>query len=321
MSTGRWPMSTGRRRMATALLITGITAFTMPAAHAEPALPAQTTIAVTGTDRALYIRGPGQTNYANWGGQLIANPALAITNGVTHVIGVSTSGALYHRTATTTWSPLHPTQPYICTDISAAASDTTIYGACRGTNAILYTFSFPSASQTPTITTMTQRAGDSLSPTTIIGPPAVIIRNNQPEYIATSSKTYTSGGRTYNTYTYKGGVWQKNYSYCSGPPTAIANATRTYLACKYATNVINIETWYTSSAYPTGTTNIQHIRGLIQGTPSLAPTNNGTTAQLYVNGVNGAIYTKALNATTQNTTSPWTLISGASTFGVSAAYT
>lgn len=307
-----------RLRGTLALVAAAVALVLIPnsAAVADVPLPSGTTIAVTGSNRALYVRGPAQLGFSNWGGQLVNAPAIAYTNGITHVIGIGTNNILYHRTAETGWHRLMPDN-YYCTDVSASADNGIVYVACRGGNGALYTFQFAGTNQTPFVTTLVKLGG------WFMGAVGVVITDAGPTYYVTGgSYLKDEGGQTYEFnvwYRTATGPWNRYDTYCQGPPAVSSTATTYYFACRYTPRQVLVESWRPGG--DKGTWVVYALPGSIQGNPALAPIGNGNNAQLYVAGTDTRIFTKYVDVEKTTTALPWTDLGGRTIGGVSASTT
>lgn len=182
-----------------------------PSAKADTALPAGTAIAVAGANSQVYVRGPGQLGFTNWGGLVVGSPAVVMVQNITHVLALGTNNYVYHKSDRTGWHRL-TTLPYYCTHISATFDGTTIVGACRGGQGALYTFDFDALEDVPVVTEMTKLGG------LFQGTPAVIVTDAGPTFFVVGG-AYVSNNWIYNVH-----EWTEDEGGCR--TTRIARAPR-----------------------------------------------------------------------------------------------
>lgn len=258
---------------------------------AQAAVPDGVVIAVTGSNKALYVQTAGQANWKNLGGQLATAPAVVSWNGVTHYVASGTNQVLYHRTGTTGW---HRLAPGYCTHVTAIAAAGQVQVACRGGNAVLYTGTFDATLQSPTIAKL--KAGPGRP---ILGAAAIInTYPDVPSYYARGA-TYLTGhgpdGDTYaNTYNYTHRYgWQEHRrdEPCQSDMAKAHEPGVIYEVCQVDDGVIVVDVEYSDESgwvrdwYP--------LAGQISGTPSVVITDYG--AELFVRGSNGAVYHRPID--------------------------
>ncbi len=277
---------------------------------AQAVVPEGTVLAVTGTNRALYVRDGGETRWTNLGGQLLSAPAVASWGGVTHYVATGTNQVLYHRTDTTAW---HRLAPAFCTDVSATAADGVVYLSCRGANAALYTAQFDASQQQPAVRALTKRGG------VIQGAAPVVMTNIGPVYHVRGG-SYIEGGGEYNTYTWDAVEgFLRYYTWCDGTPAAASSPTHVFFACQQAGGVIAAEALHPVDPSDPGGDyewTFYDVPGQGVNTPALAMTGDDT-AELFVQSPNGALYHRGLGVTGP-TGSSWSRIDSAVIGGVGA---
>ncbi len=266
------------------------------------------TVAVTGTNKALYVRHDGDTTWTNLGGALIAAPAVSVVGdgeggSITHYIGIGANSMLYQRTDTTAWRRL-TTLDYKCTQIAIAANPTAtdVVGACTAANKALYTFTFDGSQTAPTVTTLTKRTADNQAFTQ--GAVSWDFAGVEPLPTVIVKGPGTSQGDTY-IITGLTGVGATHYQHASttGPG---ASAEGEYEAYQHAGSTMTIVT--RDGHYDIGCASI--------GNPAIVQNMDGS-ADLYVTGLNGKTYTRHL--TTTASPGGWTVIDGATSYGTAAA--
>jgi hypothetical protein len=269
--------------------------------------PPGPTVAVTGTNKALYVRHDGDTTWTNLSGELIAAPSVAVvTSGAGHVtqyIGIGTNSMLYQRTDTTLWRRL-TTLDYKCTQVAVALdpTSTTVVGTCTAGNYALYTFSFDGSQTAPTVTTLHKRTADNQAKT------QGSIGWNLPGAPAGPSVIFKGPGTSLgDTYIVSGltgtAVSHYRHSSTNGPGTSPGGR---YQAYQHGGQMMTIFT--PTTHYDIGCGSV--------GNPAIVENPDGT-AELYVTGLNGKTYTRHLT----DSASPggWTIIDGATVYGTSAA--
>ena len=283
-----------------------------PSAKADTALPAGTSIAVAGANSQVYVRGPGQLGFTNWGGLVVGSPAVVTVQNITHVIALGTNHYLYHKSDRTNWHRL-TTLPYYCTHVSATFDGTTVVGACRGGQGALYEFEFDALEDVPVVTEMVKIGG------LFQGTPAVIVTDAGPTFFVVGG-AYVSEDWIYNVYEWTADTgWQPYFTYCEGPPTASSTVANYFFACQRQPGEVLVESWQPGGVQ--GVWNVYTFAGATTGTIGLAPTGTGVTAQLYVTGTNTAVYTKMVDHAGSTRSQPWTPLGGLTIYGVSASTT
>jgi hypothetical protein len=283
-----------------------------PSAKADTALPAGTAIAVAGANSQVYVRGPGQLGFTNWGGLVVGSPAVVMVQNITHVLALGTNNYVYHKSDRTGWHRL-TTLPYYCTHISATFDGTTIVGACRGGQGALYTFDFDALEDVPVVTEMTKLGG------LFQGTPAVIVTDAGPTFFVVGG-AYVSNNWIYNVHEWtEDEGWVPYYTYCQGPPAASSTVYNYFFACQRQPGEVLVESWQPGGE--DGVWNVYTFAGATIGTIGLAPTGTGLTAQLYVAGSNTAVYTKMVDHAGSTIATPWTALGGLTLYGVSASTT
>jgi hypothetical protein len=266
------------------------------------------TVAVTGTNKALYVRHDGDTAWTYLDGALIAAPAVSVVGdgdggSLTHYIGIGTNSLLYQRTDTTDWRRL-TTLDYKCTQIAIAANpaSTDVVGACTASNQALYTFSFDGSQTTPTVTTLTKRTANNQAFTQ--GAVSWDFSGEEPVPSVIFKGPGTSQGDTYIVTGLTGvGATHHQHASTTGPG---ASAEGGYEAYQHAGSTMTIVT--PGGQYDIGCGSV--------GNPAIVENIDGS-ADLYVTGLNGKTYTRHLT----ETASPgaWTVIDGATAYGTAAA--
>ena len=150
-----------------------------PSAKADTALPAGTSIAVAGANSQVYVRGPGQLGFTNWGGLVVGSPAVVTVQNITHVIALGTNHYLYHKSDRTGWHRL-TTLPYYCTHVSATFDGTTIVEACLGGQCALYKFEVDALEDVPVVTERVKSGG------LFQGTPSVVVTDAGPPLVVVS---------------------------------------------------------------------------------------------------------------------------------------
>ncbi len=283
-----------------------------PVSAADPAVPNGTVIAVTGFNNQLYVRKAGDPGWTNLGGLLIEAPGVAAvrvgSSWVTHYVGIGTNGFLYQRTDTTGWRRLTALD-YRCTQVSLMAEmgQTTVFGTCTGPNGAAYVFSFDGALKSPTVV-----LGKASANNQVIG------EVNAQRY-GDNLYLFALGPAYVNQAGYPGTVW---YTVSDG---------NWYFANAYSQNAPGGDAggWYELYQQPNAQLYVRcygesppltyFIAGQSVGAPALV-LRPDRSAQAFVTGTNGAIYTQRLTCDGSDLKG-WTKLSGLSPFGVAATDT
>ena len=279
---------------------------------AEPPVPSNTVIAVTGGNHQLYVRKPGDAAWTNLGGLLIEAPGVAAvkvgTSWVTHYVGIGTNGLLYQRTDTTGWRRLTALD-YRCTQVSLMAEmgKTTVFGTCTGPNGAAYVFSFDGAVKAPTVT-----LGKASANNQVIGQ-VNAQRYGENLYLFAQGPAYlTSAGYPGTVwYTVSDGVWYHADVYSQNAPGGDAGGW--YELYQQPNDQLYVRCYGESPPLT------YFIPGRSVGAPALV-LRPDRSAQAFVTGTNGSIYTQRLTCDGSGLNG-WTKLSGLSPFGVAATDT
>ncbi len=290
---------------ATAALLTGAVA----PAQAVPADVAEgTVLAVTGSNRSLYVRTDAQSAWTNLGGALASAPAVASYDGVTHYIATGTNKVLYHRTNTTGWTRL--ANAY-CTDVSATADAETVWFSCRGSNGALYAGQFPVTAQKPALGSLTKLGG------VVQGAVPVTLTDAGPQFFARGGTYYDEEGYAGNTWTWDAEFgWERYWVLCDGTPAVASSQSVLFFACQSGASVIAGEAWHPGEGGEYEFSFFE-VAGEAIGTPALAMVSEDR-AQLFVQGSDQVVYHRTL-AITGATGPRWSKISSVVLGGVGAA--
>lgn len=270
-----------------------------------------TTVAVTGTTHALYVRRSDAPGFTNLGGYLLAPPAVALTaDGTTYYVGIGANHQLYLRTDRLSWRALVP-QRVDCGQVGAAGLGQVVYIGCRGLDNRLHV-------------TEVQVSGGGLPSWTnpayvfdlgglISSGPAVLPQGHGfGSYTVTAPQPDAAGNN----------VWQWNGSYyqawarvpwsCSSQPAVSPDGA--FFACRGPLGTLRY--WHSGDA------RVFDAGGQIVGTPGIAAHATGNSATAYGEGTDGAIYTTTLSydlRTQRTAAAPWRSIGGKVLGGVAAA--
>jgi len=266
-----------------------------------------TTVAVTGTTHALYVRRSDAPGFTNIGGYLLAPPAVALTaDGTTYYVGIGAKHQLYLRTDRLSWRALVP-QRVDCGQVGSAGLGQVVYIGCRGLDNRLHV-------------TEVQVSGGGLPSWT------------NPAYVFDFGGLLSSGpavlpqGHGFGSYTVTApqpdaagnNVWQWNGSWdrvprsCSSQPAVSLDGA--YFACRGPLGTLRF--WHS------GDDRVFDAGGQIVGTPGIAAHATGNSATAYVEGTGGAIYMTTLTydlRTGRAAAAPWRLVGGKALGGVAAA--
>jgi hypothetical protein len=271
-----------------------------PAADAVP--PPGGVIAVTGTNQALYAKPLDSPTWSNLGGKLIAAPAVTVVNPeTTQYVGIGANSMLYQRTDATGWRRL-TTIDYKCTEVSTILSrfdGSTVYGACTAGNGALYFFEFDGTQTAPTAPTLTKATQNNevLSKATL----AWGDRFDDPQLLAfyKGSQPQAGAGNTWNVDMSGGLGWGDIYS-TNGPGSSGFSFDAFQQDDPMILVTVVMVGW-----------NSYSVPGRSIGSPALIENGDGT-AELFVTGTNGVVYTQHL---TDTAGSSWTQIPSRTPYG------
>ena len=285
------------------VLLGMISGLCSPVTAAEP--PAAVSLAVTGTNGALYTR-TATTGWVNLGGILIDAPAVAhVSPTLTQYVGIGGNGFLYQRTQATGWRRL-TVLDYRCTQVSMirVPFSTTIAGACTASNGAAYSFSFDGAQTAPS-TALTKISDNNQ----VSGRVAVEFWDGELYYLAVGPD-YVVDGVAGNVWQRYNGAWEAAGLTSVNPPGADDEGW--YEAFQQADGTIAI------SCYADGGSDYV-IGGRSIGAPTLV-VNADDTAELLVTGTNYGLYRIHLSPDgTAN--GAWERLSGATPYGPAAVST
>lgn len=208
--------------------------------------------------------------WTNLGGVLASAPAIVYAGpDRTHFIAMGVNNRLYHRTLKTGWARMAPDN-YYCTDVGASLSPDalSVVVACRGGNAALYAFEFPSDEDYPYLTSYRNLGG------VIYGAPSVaslsaLGGHNEPRFLV------RGGPRT------SSNVWQRTYSYGWSALTPMDGSQPQTIMCDRPPaqgESVGVESWGCQSDATTIqiihnsglSSHVESITGKGLGVPSLA---------------------------------------------------
>jgi len=267
-------------------------------------------IAVHGTDNSLYVMRPG-TSFVKYGGQMLDAPAVASAAGRDYYVVRGTDSALYVRTDTTGFTRLVTASTY-CIQPDAATNGTVLTVGCKGREGSFYagSMSLP-ATGNPVISALAYQGGR------LNAGPALGFNSSGPFAIVVGATWQTNPPA--NTYfrqlSSPPGSYSHHVDYCSAQLAESLNSSTTagareYAGCQYPTDH--------SLQYRVGGSNGGAGRdGKIIGRPGLARTPDGSSAQFFVQGNDGAIYVKTVSPNPFTATS-FRRLGGAAIGGVGA---
>jgi hypothetical protein len=286
-----------------AVIVLGVVSMVASTTGAQAA-PTGTTLAVTGLNKALYVQGPGPDQWTNLGGARIAAPAVAVSGGLTHYVGIGTNGRLYHRTTSTGWAVLAPAD-LLCAHVAAVAIAGTVTAACTATaDGSVRTVSFPGTATQPYDSAPVNWGG------VVYGPVAIVNDAGTVRVIARGAQYLDSGGVS-NTYTKtQGGSWAAWHTFCQSPPGAVFTANLKVVACQTNPDYVLIETGSASGEWHSLT-----VAGRTPAAPGAAATASGAT--VFVVGTNSSPYYRPVSFA--NPGPGWTKMSGLTTFTPAAS--
>ena len=293
------------RRMLARLAVIALGAVSMVASTTgAQAAPAGTTMAVTGLNKALYVQGPGPDVWTNLGGTLIAAPAVAVSGGLVHYIGIGSNGRLYHRTTSTGWAVMAPAD-LLCSHVSATATPSTVTAACTATaDGSVNTVSFPATATQPFVSAPVNWGG------VVYGPVAIVSDGGTLRVIARGGP-YNDAGGVSNTYTKtQGGSWTVWHTYCQTSPGAVFTASLKVVACQTTPDYVLIETGTAAGEWQALT-----VTGRTLAAPGVAASATGAT--VFVVGTNSSPYYRPVSFA--NPGPGWTKMSGLTTFTPAAS--
>lgn len=272
-----------------------------------------TTVAVTGTNHALYVRRSDSPGFTNLGGYLLAPPAVARTaDGTTYYVGIGANHQLYVRTDRIFWRSLGP-QRVDCGQVGAAGLAQILDIGCRGLDNRLHSTQVDvTGGGLPTWTTRAYYVFD-LGGIISSGPAVVPQDRSLGTYTVTAPQSDAGGNNVWqwnaiNNYQ----RWGRVARSCSSQPAASPDGA--YYACRGPQGTLRF--WHS------GDEGTFDAGGRIVGTPGIAAHATRNSATVYVEGTDGAIYTTTLSyglMTRRASAAPWRPVGGKVLGGVAAA--
>lgn len=271
---------------------------------AQAAVPAP----VVGATAVTQVGYTYQDGWARQEGKFKTRVAVAISGGVTHMLGVGLNGYLYHRTASTPWHRIVP-DTFKCKDVVAAANGGVVHVGCTGLNNALYTFTFDAATSTPFVSAGWVKA-DGM---TVQGAITAYPTGDSVLFEVTGDEFIGEDGGVYNQWYWNGTTWGSDDLNCSTTSAWTQDPSAPWdviVACGVTHNDGSRAIWVQTSGFA----------GEIPGATTEAPAVvivDDTTSRIFVQGTNGRLYSQ--DVVDGDLTGTWTNHGGQIQYGVTAA--